>query len=330
MPPPADDAPDVSVVVATFKRPDLLARLLIALRRQSFSHEQFEVVVVHEASDAATARVLEREADLPGLELRTVNRDLAGGPAKARDDGWRAARGRLIAFTDDDCRPAPDWIANGAAAAEGHPDAFVQGRTEPDPEDVERVPPWSRPFTRTVKVTDLDPAFQTCNVFYPVSLLRRVDGFDVASFGQPLGGEDSDLAWRAIEAGAPAVFAPDALVFHAVHRLGPWGKLWVAARWTNAMQVFVRHPGLRRALFTHRVFWKGSHYLLVRAGLATLVPRRWRAVRAWLAAPYLVHLIHRGRIEGGGLMLAPYYALHDLIEVITVLRAAIRYRSPML
>ena len=51
-----------------------------------------------------------------------------GGPARARNLGARAARGRLLAFTDDDCRPEPGWLAALEAALAARPGAMVGGR----------------------------------------------------------------------------------------------------------------------------------------------------------------------------------------------------------
>jgi hypothetical protein len=93
--------------------------------------------------------------------------------------------------------------------------------------------------------------------------------------------------------------------------------------------VFARYPEVRTAL-TYNLFWKGSHYLLVRALLALLVPRRFFVLRAWLAWPYFHHLRWRGQSEGGGLWLAPWYLLHDLVELWAIGRGAARYRVPML
>ena len=42
--------------------------------------------------------------------LTTFRQDPAGGPAKARNRGWRAAAAPLVAFTDDDCRPSTTWL----------------------------------------------------------------------------------------------------------------------------------------------------------------------------------------------------------------------------
>jgi GT2 family glycosyltransferase len=178
-------------------------------------------------------------------------------------------------------------------------------------------------------VEELGPFFQTCNVAYPREVLERLGGFDEDGFTVP-GGEDADLAWRALAAGTGAAFAPRATVFHAVSDLGPLGKLRVAWRWTETMQIYARHPELRRRALTYRVFWKGTHYLLFRAMLSLLVRRRSRLVADWLSWPYLGHLLRRGSQDGGGPLLAPYYLLHDLVEFAAVVRAAVRYRMLIL
>lgn len=322
------DRPDASIVVATHNRARRLSDLIEAVRAQSHPRERFELVVVDDGSSDETAAVLDGAVAGGGLELRVIRLAGSAGRATAREHGWRAARGALIAFTDDDCVPDSDWLAAGIEACRAHPGAIVQGRTEPIGEELESISPWRLAFTRTIRVAELDPGFATCNVFYPRDLLERVGGFDVERYGRVHGGEDSDLAWRAIAAGARGTFAPEAIVRHAVNWLGPVGKLRLAAGWE--LRVYADHPGLRRAHFTRGLFWKHSHYLLVRALAAFALPRRVRFLGPWLVAPYARHLLARGRIEGGGPVLAPYYMLHDLVELVTVARAGLRHRTPML
>ena len=319
--------PEVSVVVATRDRAPLLPTLLDGLRAQTLARDRFEVLLVDDGSSDGTAELLERERNRGELDLRVIRRERRGGPAAAREDGWRAAGGGLIAFTDDDCAPDPVWLEAGIAAAGANAGAIVQGRTEPRAADLERLGPLRRPFTRSLAIEAPDPHVQTCNVFYPREVLERVGGLDADVFTRAAG-EDADLAWRAIETGAEVVFEPAARVEHAFIYLGPLGKLRYAAAWD--LKVYALHPGLRRAWFTRRWFWKGSHYLLARALLAAVLPRRLRPVKAWLAVPYAVHLLERGRVEGGGPLLAPYYAAHDLIELGASIRSSLRYRVPML
>ena len=314
----------IAVVVATHDRPARLAQMLRALAEQERPPD--EVVVVADGSPPSTAAVLDAELERGELPLRAIERPSAAGPATARDEGWRATDAALIAFTDDDCAPAPGWLAAIERAALASPGCFVQGRTLPNPAELADL----GPFSRTISVPGLDPAFPTCNMAYPRELLERIDGFDTGTFGREPGGEDCDLAWRAIEAGAHPVFRADALVHHAVDDLGPLGKLRVAARWTTPMTAYARHPELRRRSFRFGIFWKEIHWELFRALIALALPTRWHALRAWLAYPYLRDVWARGRVEGGGPLLAPYFVLHDLVEVAAVARAAVRTRTPML
>jgi glycosyltransferase involved in cell wall biosynthesis len=316
-----EHAPNVAVVVATHNRAERLEALLASLANGTFPADSFELVVVDDGSTDETAAVLRRAAAGGRLRLRTIARSHAGGPAGARNDGWRAAHAPLVAFTDDDCVVDPGWLAALVERARAHPGSIVQGRTEPNPAELDA---WG-PFSRTLAVRRLGPWYQTCNILYPRELLERLGGFDAGAYSGP-GGEDTDLAWRAFELGREAVYADDALVFHAVSRLGPLGRLRVAWRWTETMRVFARHPQLRRSELKRGLFWKGSHYLLVRVLVAALLPRRLHLLRPWLAWPYVRHLADRGRDEGGGLLAAPYFALHDVVELVAVIRGALRYR----
>jgi GT2 family glycosyltransferase len=310
-------SPDVSVVLATHDRPVRLARQLSALRAQSLADELYEVIVVDDASGPATVEMLAREqAHVGGPRLTVIRRDVSGGPAAARNEGWRRARGGLIAFTDDDCEAPPHWLQAGLDAAEAHPGAFIQGPIGPIPREVADY----GPFSHTVDVTELGPGFETANIFYPREVLERLGGFDEAAYSGP-GGEDTDLAWKAIESGVEAVWAPKAQMHHAVTYLGPVKKLRLAARWHESMLPFKRYAGLR----AHRklgVFWNDNHLWIFRAALALALPRRLRYLRWWLAAPYVMRLTNRR----SGPLLAPYLIVHDLVEVTACVRGSIRYR----
>jgi GT2 family glycosyltransferase len=303
--------PHVAVVVATRDRPARLAALLESLARQTF--RDFEVVVVDDGSMASPA--------VPdGVRLLRHDRPL--GPSAARNAGWRAMTGEYVAFVDDDCVASPGWLGSLLAAA--RPDAVVQGPVSPIDSERSRL----GPFTRSLWVDRLGPWYQAANVLYPRELLERLGGFDADTF--PFAGEDADLAWRAFAAGATAVWAADARVHHAVNELGPAGTLRVALRWSESIALFRRHPALRREALTYGVFWKGSHYLLVRALIALALPRIPKLLRLWLAAPYARHLLLRGKHDGGGSAAAPWYALHDLIELFAVVRGAVRARTLVL
>jgi glycosyltransferase involved in cell wall biosynthesis len=315
----------VSVVFATHNRAARLAMLLASLREQTIGTERFEVVVVDDGSADDTDAVLEAELARGGLALRVLRHERARGPAAARNTGWRASRGAFVAFTDDDCTVSPKWLEAGLAAWAEAQDRFVQGRTDPQPAELHT----EGPFSRTLRVHSLGPSFQTCNVFYPRSLLEAAGGFDEETFTVP-GGEDADLAWRCLERGAEAVFEPRAQAYHAVQDLGPVGKLKVAWRWHETMRLYARHEGMRATL-TYGIFWKKTHYLLLRAGLGLLLPRRLRRLRPWFTWPIYLAYGERAMGEGHGkLWSAPYFVIHDAVELAAAVRGAVRYRTLVL
>jgi GT2 family glycosyltransferase len=99
--------PEVSVVIPTHNRLEVLAEVLQALE---FQHEapSFEVVVVDDGSTDGTSDWLRaRSFNLPLRVLTQENR----GPAAARNTGVAVAGGRWVFFLGDDTVPAPDWLA---------------------------------------------------------------------------------------------------------------------------------------------------------------------------------------------------------------------------
>lgn len=307
----------ICVVAATHDRPVRLDALLNSLREQTIAADKFEVVIIDDASQPPTADVLEAQVRRPGLNLRTIRRDVAGGPGSARNAGWRSTTSPLIIFTDDDCVVTPRWLEAALAAADAHPGTFVQGRTLPNPDETDSI----SPFSHMISVEKLGPWFETCNIMYPRELLERVDGFDAAEF--TLRGEDTDLAWRVLDTGVEPVFAPDMLAYHAVLNVGPIEKIRIAARWHELMQVFARHPARGRSLLIHHVFWRQSHVDLARFLLALVMPKRLWPLSMWLAAPYLAFTTSRRT----GPLLLPWYLAHDLTEVFACIRGSIRYKT---
>lgn len=232
-----DPAPAISVVVPTFERPERVSRLVRALLSTQQPSGGFEVVVVDDGSRDDTAAVLARLREHDG-RVRTERNPTNRGAGAARNRGWRAARAPLIAFIDDDCVPRPGWLTGLLAGFEAGAD-MVQGRVEPDPG------PYAQrgPFFETARVEGIKRWFETCNIGYRRELLASLDGFDEAFTGASLG-EDMDLGWRALDAGAVLVFRADAVVVHDV-RDDVVG--WLRARWRRRTMPYLakKHPRIR-------------------------------------------------------------------------------------
>ncbi|MGI9021613.1 MAG: glycosyltransferase family 2 protein [Solirubrobacterales bacterium] len=262
--------PDVSVVIPSLAREPRLAFALDALAAQTLPPERFEVMVVRgEGVEGPLTSAPE------GLRVRFLEGPRESAAAK-RNLGWRAARAPLIAFTDDDCRPAPDWLESLLAAAK--PDAIVQGRTESDPDELHLLDG----VARTQRIAGPSAWYETCNIAYGRALLERVRGFDER---YAIGGEDTDLGLRARAAGARLVYEPGAVVMHAVSIRSFPGALTKAGPFPTQPLVVARHPELREALYLG-LFWRRAHARLVLSlALLALAGRRRLAPAAML--PYV-------------------------------------------
>jgi GT2 family glycosyltransferase len=203
--------PDVTVVIPTFNRPELVARTLDAIGRLTLTPGGVETIVVDDGSEPAAAAALdEAAAGIPGVRvLRQENR----GPAAARNLGYRSGTAPLVAFLDDDCAPAPDWLLKLVEPLNGSSDTgAVGGRVLPAPPTN-----WvSRFCAATEYSSGLQPVFEnaaTANACYRREALEALGGFD-ERFIHP-GGDDPDLSERARAAGYRLEFVPDAVVYHA-------------------------------------------------------------------------------------------------------------------
>ena len=315
-------SPRVSVVVPAHNRPELLEKLLESLAGQTLSSEDFEVIVVDDGSSPPIFAP-------PGtrLSVRVLRNEPGRGPAAARNRGWHAADGQLVAFTDDDCIPSSGWLEQLLQAWDATASRIVQGRTEP--EEPDRV----RPSSRTMEIGGTTGFFETCNIAYPRAMLREIGGFD-EGFKRACG-EDVDLGLRAVDAGAEVVFAPGALVRHAVFQPSLASMLRHARIWSDAVKALRLHPQLRGALVAG-VFWKPSHPRLLVAAVALAIGARRRSILAVALglAPYIRHYnrlyARSGESSSETLRKLPTHAIVDAVEVATLVEGSLRHRTLML
>lgn len=251
-------APLVSVVVCTRDRPAGLDRCLAALATQDYP--RYEVIVVDNAPTTdATRRVAQARGvhhvvePTPGLDW-------------ARNRGLAAARGEIVAYTDDDVRPDPHWISAlaegftspGVAAVTGFvAPAELETRAQLLFEDV--YGGMGKGFfpclhtRRGRRLTYLPQEYGAgCNMAFRRAALLRIGGFDPSlDVGTPSGGGgDLDAFQRVIESDATIAYRPDAIVFH-LHRRTVRGlrrQLFDNGRGFAAMQLaaLLRARGLDR------------------------------------------------------------------------------------
>lgn len=316
----------VSVVVASHARHLRLRWLLNALEEQTFA-EPWELIVVHDYDPATAERTLDRHSLAASGVLRHIAIEPGtGSPARQRNIGWREGGGDLVAFTDDDCRPEPDWLANLVAAARRAPGTVVQGATRPDPLEGGVL---MAPHVRTLHIEPVGPFAQTCNILYPRALLEALDGFDERA----ITGEDVGLSLRARRSGRRVTGAGDAVVYHAVESHTLPGILRQNLKWRHLAYLVKNHPELRRDL-TLRVFWDADHGWMTLAVAGAVVARRRPGLAAAVAAPYLLRAAgRRGRSpkqRAVAVAELPGQAVRQFAEVAGLAAGSVRHRTLLL
>jgi GT2 family glycosyltransferase len=153
------------------------------------------------------ARVL--RADQPGASI-------------ARNLGWRATDSPIVAFTDDDCRPAAGWLDALTAAFLDPAIGFVYGAVSPLGDGVPlSVTTATDPRVLTAgDVRAIDAFGHGANLAVRHLALQSVGGWEprLGAGTKLRGGEDADLALRLLRAGWSGVFEPSARVAHATWR----------------------------------------------------------------------------------------------------------------
>ncbi len=323
--PSSSTTTSVAVVVPTHGRADRLTRLVRALEKQTLPADRFEVVVVDDCSPDDTAAVLDDLVTTSPLRLHVLRQSQRSGPAAARNRGWRDSDAPVIAFTDDDCVPEPEWLEQGLGAMADSA-RLVVGRTLP-PDD--QLALTRQPFSRAM-VVDSARFFETCNVFYRRVDLEAAGGFD-ERFRRP-SGEDTRLGLSVTDLGVTPVYAVDAVVRHDVRPGDLSATLRETLRWVDLPLVLKGRPTARPSL-THRwIFWKPTHPPAILAALGLALGARWRLALLlclpWLAhrlrtAPLAPDPVRRVAALPGGLVL-------DLTEVAVMARGSLRHRTLLL
>ena len=126
--------PEVSVVVATYNRCEVLRGTLESLMNQDRSACEYEVIVVDNNSTDQTRRMIEDLRNAAGYRNLLYSFESNQGVSHARNNGISIARGGIIAFTDDDIRPTRNWISSILKAFKEFPEAdCIGGKVLPNP-----------------------------------------------------------------------------------------------------------------------------------------------------------------------------------------------------
>jgi glucosyl-dolichyl phosphate glucuronosyltransferase len=218
--------PDVSVVICTYNREAMLRGALDSVLSQ-VGAPSFELLVVDNNSTDHTSAII---ADVSTQDPRVRQlRETRQGLSHARNCAIGAARGRLIAFTDDDVRAAPNWIASIVGAFDEHPGASVVGGRVLPSWPAGGPPSWlTRAHWTPLALVDYGPSAVRVSAERPLCLIGanmafRREVFATVGLFEPslqrvkngIGSlEDHDFLLRCFAAGLFGFFDPR-IVIHA-------------------------------------------------------------------------------------------------------------------
>ena len=278
-------APDISIIIVSYKVPALLGACLTSLRRE-VADCSYEVIVVDNASGDETAELVRNE--FPDVRLIALEENI--GFAAGSNLGARAATGEYVLMLNPDTELVGDTLGALLRYARAHPEAgLVGGRTlRPDGElepgscwgaqslwslvcfafglssifrgsrvfNPESLAGWSRDTERRVDIVT------GCLCLVPRAVWEQLDGFDESFF---MYGEDADLAARARSRGYHPAITPDAVILHHVG--------------ASSLSVDKREMNLRCRVELARKHWSPR-----RASAAVALLQAGTGVRAFAAA----------------------------------------------
>jgi glycosyltransferase involved in cell wall biosynthesis len=206
--------PFFSIIVPTYNRQRKLTACLKSIAFLDYPNNRFEVIVVDDGGKTSLDDVISLFQKQINLTLLTQSHR---GPASARNTGASRANGSFLAFTDDDCQLAPNWLRNFAAHFTTLPDHAIGGRTLNALPDNLYSTASQLVINYLYTYYNSDPhhaCFLTSNnLALPADRFHTVGGFNT-TFPQAAG-EDREFCNRWLHHGYRLIYAQDVIIYHA-------------------------------------------------------------------------------------------------------------------
>lgn len=203
-----------SIIIPTYNRPERLKNCLEAIAQLDYPLDRFEVVIVDDGSSHPLNYIVSPFQERLSIQLI---RQKNSGPATARNTGAKYAKGKFLAFTDDDCQPMSNWLTAFAKKFAEVPDSLLGGHT------INRLRDnvYSEASQLLIdyiycyynKGDDRASFFASNNFALSKKLFNELGGFDVAF---PLAAaEDREFCDRCSSQGYSLIYVPEATIYHS-------------------------------------------------------------------------------------------------------------------
>lgn len=278
---------DITVILCTYNRAQILAGALERVAVSSLPEAiRWEVLVVDNNSNDNTREVVEEFCQLHPGRFRYL---LEPHPGKsyALNSGVRDARGKILAFIDDDVMVTPTWLQNLTSELHNNKWAGTGGRTLPA-EEV-RLPTWlalrgpyalggvlAAMFDHGDEPCQLDCAPYGANMAFRKQMFDKYGGFRVdlgPSQGRdiPRPNEDTEFGRRVMSAGEHLRYEPAAVAYHPISA-DRIDKQYFLNWWFDCGRAGIREVGKKPDVFLIPRHW----FTIPKVAVTMLVPSTWR------------------------------------------------------
>ncbi len=231
--------PFVSIIVPVYGMSETIEKCVESLLNLNYS--DYEIIIVNDKTPDNSSEIVSRV--LSKYPVEVINRPERKGISSARNDGVKASKGIIIAFTDADCTVDRNWLRELVKNYEIHKEKAggVGG--------IIKTPPKAKLFEKCVGTLDMpNPAYLSGNLAmsiaganssYPRKTIERIGGWDEEIIW---GGDDVDFNFKVRKEGLSLVVEPKAIVYHH-HRQDPIGFLkWRMKSGESTFHTFLKYP----------------------------------------------------------------------------------------
>lgn len=254
--------PFCSIIIPTFNRAQSLNACLIALSNLHYPKEKFEIIIINDGGKQLLNKSFVAFNSV--LNIQFFNQ-ANQGPAAARNQGAKLAKGQYLAFLDDDCQPHPNWLLTLVYKVKLLDKTMVGGQTINQLNNnkyAEASQLLVDYLYQSFNENHQNASFFTSNnMLLPTTLFHQLNGFD-ANF--PLAAaEDREFCIRWKLAGFKMIYVPEATIYHA-HFLDLF-SFW-KQHYNYGMGIFLFHQkfkqlkGYRKRLAAFSFYWQLISY----------------------------------------------------------------------